>query len=149
MAITEAEFVGIVDRLLESGIPPTAVAHAFEMDPHVVRERMAELRVRMYGAAELAEALANLQWQAYEQAKAMVTEAPYNVRTRFIMAILNRSLSLTGRQSPEVIGNLRNDVLELFTQMGVGSDDLLAGTDTSAFVPVASADVHQDEGSPD
>lgn len=146
MAITEEEFVGIVDRLLEAGIPPTAVAHAFEMDPHPVRERRAELNVRDYGAAELAEALATLQWLAYEQAKRMVLEAPYNVRTRFIMAILSRSLSLTGRQSPEVIGNLRNDVLDLFTQMGVGSDDLLADTDTAPFVAAAQTNVHQDEG---
>ena len=74
--VTNDEFEDILDRLLEAGIPPTAVAHAFEMDPIEIRARLTDLRVRQYGVAELAEALGNLQWEAFEQAKAMLNGRP-------------------------------------------------------------------------
>ena len=57
--MNESEFVGVVDRLLEVGVPPTAIAKAFDIDPFVVRDRATELRVERYGSAELSEALAN------------------------------------------------------------------------------------------
>ena len=111
--MTPEELTDLVDRLLETGVPPTAVAKAFGLDPFVVRDRQNEIRVAKYGAAELSEAMAALQWQALDQAKAMIYEAPYTVRSRFIMAILSKTMSLTARQSPETIGNLRRDLLDL------------------------------------
>ena len=148
--MNESEFVGVVDRLLEVGVPPTAIAKAFDIDPFVVRDRANELRVQRYGAAELAEALANLQWEAFEQAKTMIYDAPYSVRTRFIMAILSKTMSLTARQNPETIGNLRQDVLDLMGQMtGGGDDDDLAVQDPDAFVASTAADEDQNQGSDD
>jgi hypothetical protein len=148
--VNESEFVGVVDRLLEVGVPPTAIAKAFEIDPFVVRDRANELRIERYGAAELAEALANLQWEAFEQAKTMIYDAPYSVRTRFIMAILSKTMSLTARQNPETIGNLRQDVLDLMGQMtGGGDDDDLAVQDPDAFVASTAADEDQNQGSDD
>ena len=142
--------VGVVDRLLEVGVPPTAIAKAFEIDPFVVRDRANELRIERYGAAELAEALANLQWEAFEQAKTMIYDAPYSVRTRFIMAILSKTMSLTARQNPETIGNLRQNVLDLMGQMtGGGDDDDLAVQDPDAFVASTAADEDQNQGSDD
>lgn len=141
------EFAEMVDRLLEVGVPPTAVAKAFEIDPFVVRDRMNELRIEKYGAAELSEALAGLQWQAFEQAKAMIYDAPYNVRSRFIMAILSKTMSLTARQSPETIGGMRRDLLDLIGGMEAPGDDILADEDTSAFVAVTATDEDQDQGS--
>lgn len=139
----------MVDRLLEVGVPPTAIAKAYDIDPFVVRDRLNELRVEKYGAAELSEALANLQWEAFEQAKAMIYDAPYQVRTRFIMAILSKTMSLTARQSPETIGNLRRDVLELLSGVTDADDDDLATQDTNAFVASAEANEDQDQGSDD
>jgi hypothetical protein len=148
--VNESEFVGVVDRLLEVGVPPTAIAKAFEIDPFVVRDRANELRIERYGAAELAEALANLQWEAFEQAKTMIYDAPYSVRTRFIMAILSKTMSLTARQNPETIGNLRQNVLDLMGQMtGGGDDDDLAVQDPDAFVASTAADEDQNQGSDD
>lgn len=149
-SVNESEFVGVVDRLLEVGVPPTAIAKAFEIDPFVVRDRANELRIERYGAAELAEALANLQWEAFEQAKTMIYDAPYSVRTRFIMAILSKTMSLTARQNPETIGNLRQNVLDLMGQMtGGGDDDDLAVQDPDAFVASTAADEDQNQGSDD
>jgi regulator of extracellular matrix RemA (YlzA/DUF370 family) len=148
--VNESEFVGVVDRLLEVGVPPTAIAKAFEIDPFVVRDRATELRVERYGSAELSEALANLQWEAFEQAKTMIYDAPYSVRTRFIMAILSKTMSLTARQNPETIGNLRQNVLDLMGQMtGGGDDDDLAVQDPDAFVASTAADEDQNQGSDD
>ncbi len=145
--ISDVEFSGMCDRLLEVGVPPTAIAKAFEIDPFVVRDRANELRVARYGAAELAEALANLQWEAFEQAKAMLYDAPYQVRTRFIMAILSKTMSLTARQNPETTGNLRRDLLDLMQMVASPDDDDLAAQDTDAFVASASSDEDQNQGS--
>lgn len=149
--MTEDEFTDVVDRLLEVGVPPTAVAKAFGIDPIVVRDRMNDLRIEIYGASELAEATAQMQWQALEQARFMLVEAPYPVRARFIMSILSRTMSLTARQSPETIGNMRRDLLELMSQVEM-ADDPLAAVDTQAFeagssVPADEVDEDQDEGS--
>lgn len=136
----------LITRLLEVGVPSTAIAKAFSMDPFVVRGMMADLRVQKYGAAEMAEALAVLQWDALAEAKAMIHDAPYNVRTKFISGILSKSMSLTARQSPETMGNLRSDFLDLLGEM-TGGDDDLAGEDTSAFVALDPTNEDQDEGS--
>ena len=68
--ISEDELSDIVDRFLEVGVPATAVSKALGVDPFVIRERQNELRVAQYGAAELSEALANMQWEALAQARA-------------------------------------------------------------------------------
>ena len=147
--ISDEEFLQIVDRLLEVGVPPTAVAKAFGAEPLVIRDRANELRVAQYGAAELSEALANLQWEALAQARAMIYDAPFNVRSRFIMGILSKTMSLTARQSPETTATMRRQLLEFMGEMGVEGDDDLAGVDSSAFVAVAAANEDQDEGSDD
>jgi hypothetical protein len=147
--ISEEEFATIVDRLLEVGVPATAVAKAFSIDPFVVRDRQNELRVEKYGAAELSEAVALMQWQALDQARAMIHDAPYNVRSRFVMAILSKTMSLTARQSPETIGTMRNELLNLMGEMGAAGDDDLAGADPETFVASTAPNEDQDEGSDD
>jgi hypothetical protein len=147
--ISDEEFLQIVDRLLEVGVPPTAVAKAFGAEPLVIRDRANELRVAQYGAAELSEALANLQWEALAQARAMIYDAPFNVRSRFIMGILSKTMSLTARQSPETTATMRRQLLEFMGEMGVEGDDDLAGVDASAFVATTEANEDQDQGSDD
>lgn len=144
--MNEQEFSEIVDRLLEAGVPPTAVANAFAIDPFTVKDRINDLRVQRYGAAELSEAMQQLQWEAFEQAKRMIYDAPHGPRTRFIMAILGKTMSLTARQNPETMGNMRADLMDLLTGMAETDDDL-AGTDTAAFVASSQAHEDQDQGS--
>jgi hypothetical protein len=146
--VTEEELEEIVDRFLEAGVPPTAIAHALEVDPVVVRSRASELRVRQYGVAELAEGVGQLQWEALDEAKAMIRDAPYTQRSRFVMAILSKTMSLTARQAPETVNEMRKDLLDLMTQVGVGSDDLLAGDtgiDPDKFVVALEVDEGEDE----
>jgi hypothetical protein len=148
--ISEEELSDIVDRFLEVGVPATAVAKALGVDPFVVRDRQNHLRVQQYGAAELSEALANMQWEALAEARAMMYDAPYTVRSRFIMGILSKTMSLTARQSPETIGIMRRQLLEFMSDQGAGGDiDSLAGIDPSAFVSTAPSDEDQNEGSDD
>ena len=61
------------------------------------------------------------------------------------MAILSKSMSLTARQSPETTTQMRSDLLDLITQMGVGSDDILTDVDTSTFVTAAATDEGEDQ----
>jgi hypothetical protein len=146
--VTEEELEEIVDRFLEAGVPPTAIAHALEVDPVVVRSRASELRVRQYGVAELAEGVGQLQWEALDEAKAMIRDAPYTQRARFVMAILSKTMSLTARQAPETVNEMRRDLLDLMTQVGVGSDDLLGGdpgTDSDKFVVALEVDEGEDQ----
>jgi hypothetical protein len=145
--VTPEEFEEIVDRLLEVGVPPTAVGKAFDIDPFVVRERVNHLRVERYGSAELAEALGNFQWEMLEEAKRMVYEAPFGVRARFIISMVGKSMSLTARQSPETTGTMRKQLLDLMRQVDVGGDDALAGVDPEQFVAALGSDDDQDQGS--
>ena len=61
--MTEEEFTDIIERLLTVGVPPTAVAKAFDIDTFVVKERLNDLRVEKYGAAELSEFVQAIQWE--------------------------------------------------------------------------------------
>ncbi len=144
--MNEDEFTEVIERLLTVGVPPTAVAKAFDIDPFVVKERMAQLRVERYGAAELSEAMTNLQWEALDHVKQMMYDAPYAQRSRLIMGIMGKTMSLTARQNPETMGNVRNEFLELVAGMAAPNDDF-AGTDTAAFVATSEADEDQDQGS--
>jgi hypothetical protein len=144
--ITEEELTHLLDRLLEVGVPPTAIAKAWDIDPFLVRDRMNDLRVQQYGTAELAEALALVQWEMLEEFKHMVHDAPYTDRARFIMGMVSKTMSLTAKQNPETLGNMRQDLLELYKNMQAESDDELRDEDTSTFVAVAAADDDQDQG---
>lgn len=148
--ISEDELSDIVDRFLEVGVPATAVSKALGVDPFVIRERQNQLRIATYGAAELSEALANMQWEALAEARAMMYDAPFTVRARFIMGILSKTMSLTARQSPETQALMRAQLLEFMGDQGSGDDvDALAGIDPTAFVATAPANEDQNEGSDD
>lgn len=145
--ITEDELTHLLDRLLEVGVPPTAIAKAWDIDPFLVRDRMNDLRVQKYGAAELSEALTSMQWDVLEEFRSMIHDAPYNVRTRFILGFVSKTMSLTARQNPETLGSMRAELLNLFGAMAETEDDDLTGQDTTPFVAVAAADDDQDQGS--
>ena len=140
--MTEDEFTEIVDRLLEVGVPPTAVAKALDLDPFVVKERINDLRVQKYGAAELAEFVQAIQWEALELFRDSMYSAPYAVRQRSVAGILGRTMSLTARQTPETSGIMRAQLMEFM--MGKTNDPLDA-TDTSQFVAVDESDEDQDQ----
>lgn len=136
----------LLDKLLEQGVPPTSIADAWDLDPFEVKDRLNTLRIKRYGAAELSEAMAQLQWEMIDTYRDMMQNAPYNVRARFLMNLVSKTMSLTARQNPETIGNMRQDLMDLMHQMGSGTDDPLADEDVSAFVPAVEANEDQDEG---
>jgi hypothetical protein len=144
--MTEEEFTEIVERLLEVGVPPTAVAKAFSIDPFIVRERMNDLRVAKYGAAELSEFVQAIQWEALELFRDSLHTAPHAMRQRSIAGILGKTMSLTARQTPETSGIMRAQLMQFM--MGKTEDDSLDATDTSAFVAVDESDEDQDQGAP-
>lgn len=148
--ITEEELTHLLDRLLEVGVPPSAIAKAWDIDPFLVKDRMNDLRIGRYGNAEMSEALANVQWEMLEEFRSMIHDAPYTERARFITAMVGKTMSLTARQNPEMLGNMRNDLLQLYQAMQASDDsDELLDEDTSAFVAVAATDDDQDQGPDD
>ena len=63
--------------------------------------------VERYGTDEIAEAMAWLQWEAYEEALNQIhTGTPAN-KARFIQLVLARSIGLAGKSSPETSEKIR------------------------------------------
>ena len=144
--MTEEEFTNIIERLLTVGVPPTAVAKAFDIDTFVVKERLNDLRVEKYGAAELSEFVQAIQWEALELFRDSLYTAPHALRQRSIAGILGKTMSLTARQTPETSGIMRAQLMEFM--MGKTDHDSLDATDTSQFVAVDESHEDQDDETP-
>ena len=66
--LEEAEAIDLLHSLLSQGVPPTALARAFAIDPDFIRGVAEQVRIRQYGTAELAEVMNWLQWEAIDEA---------------------------------------------------------------------------------
>ena len=105
--MTEDERAELVYRLLREGVPPTAVAHAFDMDPDDVRGAQSAIRVDAYGTDEIAEAMTHLIWVGYETALHEIQYGTTASKARFIQLVLARSIGLVGKSTPETSEKIR------------------------------------------
>lgn len=103
----------IINRLLAVGVPPTAIANAFNIDPQPIKDILNTINITRYGTAELAEAMHGLIWKAFADANAIIESAPIDKRMRFDMALLARASSIVGGQEPEGMAKLQNDLAAL------------------------------------
>jgi hypothetical protein len=94
-------------RLLKIGVPPTAVARAFDMDPDVVKGLLSEIHVESYGTDEIAEAMTHLIWVGYETALHEIRYGTQASKARFIQLVLSRSIGLAGKSTPETSAKIR------------------------------------------
>ena len=78
-------------RLLKMGVPPTAVARAFDLDPDMVKGLLSEIRVESYG-----------------------TPAS---KARFIQLVLARSIGLAGKSTPETSEKIRAALEQMAADM--------------------------------
>ena len=104
-------------RLLKVGVPPTAVAKAFDMDVDVVKGVLSHIHVEEYGTDEIAEAMTHLIWVAYETA---LTEIQYGTpasKARFIQLVLARSIGLAGKSTPETSEKIRAALEQMASDM--------------------------------
>jgi hypothetical protein len=109
----------IIVSLLEVGVPPTAIGRAFQIDPHVIKERQADIYVQRYGTAEISEAMNYLMWRAYQDALSILESAPSATRTRFITTLLSRQSIILGKESPQSLERMRNELSSLIADIGV------------------------------
>ena len=136
----------IVVRLLEVGVPPTAIARAFLIDSYVVKERQANLLVQNYGTAEISEAMNFLMWRAYQDALSILDSAPSATRTRFITTLLSRQSVILGKESPQSLERMRGELENLISDIGVDHPVTPSIYADSQFSPVDGTTDDSEEG---
>jgi hypothetical protein len=136
----------VCTRLLEVGVPPSALAKAFFVDVAAIKDLQADLHVEKFGTAEISEAMSFLMWHAYQDALEILESAPSATRRQFITTLLSRQSVILGKQSPEELGRMRDQLSDLFA--GIGVPDPQAGSiyATSPFTPVDRVADDPEEG---
>jgi hypothetical protein len=110
---------GIIVSLLEVGVPPTAIARAFRIDQFAIKERQSQLHISQYGTAEISEAMNFLMWRAYQDALSILDSAPSATRTRFITTLLSRQSIILGKESPQSLERMRDELNNLVSTINV------------------------------
>lgn len=128
--------------LLENGVPTGPISKAFDITQTVVKSIQATLRIKQYGAAEIAELLQNAMFEAYAQAMQQMSHGSPAARQRMIGLVLSKAMALVGRQSPEEFHRLRAGLTDLLKDMTsvkatATTPSLYATPD---FSPTATAD---------
>lgn len=125
----------ICTRLLEVGVPPTALGKAFQVDVQAIKELQATLNITKYGTAEISEAMNFLMWMAYQDALSILESAPSATRTRFIITLLSRQSVILGKQSPESLDRMRDALSDLYANIGIDRPRGGSIYATSPFTP--------------
>jgi hypothetical protein len=105
--MTADEKADLMVRLLEVGVPPSAIAKAFDKDVDTVREAQSRLHIESYGTDEIAEAMTHLIWVAYDTALGEIRYGTPASKARFIQLVLARSIGLAGKSTPETSEKIR------------------------------------------
>lgn len=137
----------IITRLLLVGVPPTAIGKAFDLDPHAIKEHQAQLNIKKYGTAEISEAVYFLMWRAYEDAHAILDSAPAATRTRFITTLLSRQSSIVGKESPQELARMREELSGLFAGINIPDPQTPSIYAPSSFTPADREADDPEEGS--
>jgi hypothetical protein len=114
----------VVRRLLRVGVPPTAIAGAFDMEPGPVKAIARNIRRETYGTDELSEAHAFLTWLAYEQMVNLVMHGSPEVRLKAAMQIQAKAMSITARQTPEEVSLARAEIANLRADLEIEEGEL-------------------------
>lgn len=102
----------IITRLLSAGVPPTAIANAFDMDVQAVKDFLVDIRVAKYGTAELGEAMHFLMWKAFEDTLTIIEQAPMSRRLAMNMSLLSKASALVGGQTPDTLAKMQKELSE-------------------------------------
>jgi hypothetical protein len=139
----------VCTRLLEVGVPPTAVANAFYVELDAVRELQDTLRVKRYGSAEVAEAMSFLMWRMIDDAYEMLETAPIHSRTRLMTTMLARASSMIQKSDPEGMDKMRNDFLKLAGTIQSTEQNVPSIYASPEFSPMDGEPDDPEQGSPD
>jgi hypothetical protein len=135
--------VELLRRGLRVGIPPTALANMFEMEPEVVQELAVNVRRGRYGTAELSEALSFLTWEAYEQTLLVARKGSPELKLKANMTIMGKALATSARQTPEELERARADFLAFIAESKIIE---IEGEEVEPSAFVAVDDEADDQG---
>jgi hypothetical protein len=131
----------IITRLLEVGVPPTAIANAFYVEVEAVKELQMSLRVEKYGTAELAEAMHDLMWNAYEDTLELIKQAPPARRLQLNMSLLAKAQTLVGNQTPDGVLRIQAELDAMMAETRLTDK----AAPTSSIYETGSADAPPDD----
>lgn len=114
----------IIRRLLRVGMPPTAVAGAFDMEPGPVKIVARNIRREAYGTDELSEAHAFLTWLSYEKMTDLILHGPPEIALKAAMQVQGKAMSITARQTPEEVSIARHEIAMLREGLEITEADL-------------------------
>lgn len=116
--------VEITRRLLRVGVPPTAIASAFDMDPLPIKTVARNIRRETYGTDELSEAHSFLTWLAYEEMVNLVLHGSPEIKLKAAMQIQGKAMAISARQTPEEVSNARAEFADLVADIDIEEADL-------------------------
>lgn len=116
----------IIRRLLRVGVPPTAIANAFDMEAGPIKVVARNLRREVYGTDELAEAHTYLNWRSFEELQLILTNGSPELRAKVAMQIQSKAMAITARQTPEEVSLARAEMAMLTEGLDITDDDLEA-----------------------
>lgn len=118
--------IEVVRRLLNVGVPPTAVANAFDIDPAPVKAVARMMRREAYGTEELAEAHAFLTWAAYEEMLTLLRTGSPEMRAKVAMQLQSKAMAISARQTPEDVSMARAALGALVADLEISDAELEA-----------------------
>jgi hypothetical protein len=118
--------IEVVRRLLGVGVPPTAIANAFEIEAGPIKEVARMVRREAYGTDELAEAHAFLTWAAYEEMLSLLRSGSPEMRAKVAMQLQSKAMSVSARQTPEEVSMARAALGDLISDIEITDEELEA-----------------------
>jgi len=143
--ISPSTLVELLRRGLNVGIPPTALANLFDLDPEVVKTLSITVRRETYGSEELSEVLSFLTWKAIEEQFALISKGSPELRLKATQAIIGKALATSVRQTPEEVTRARESLLVVAQQERV-IDAEGEEIEASAFVAMDESTDDQGQG---
>ena len=126
LELDPVHLVEICRRLLRVGVPPTAVANAFDLDPGPIKAVARNMRREAYGTDELAEAHAFLTWLAYEQLLDLIQHGSPEIKLRAAMQIQSKAMAVSARQTPEELTRAREAFADFIDEVGISDAEIEA-----------------------
>lgn len=128
-------YLPAVIRLLQNGQTPVFVANSFGLDLADVDGLGIERITPPMDPDELVAGISAYTRRALEEGMQMLNNATPAIKVRLIGGALGQALRMMGQTAPKELDELRDEMSELFTQVGTDSRD-----PNSIYAPYADDD---------
>jgi hypothetical protein len=138
----------VATRLLEVGVPPTAISKAFYVELEAVKDLQSTLHIARYGSAELSEAMLFFMWKMIDDAYEMLETAPLNQKARLMTTLLARASSMVQAADPEGMEKMRAEFMKLTSSIQSTESTVPSIYASPEFSPVDREPNDPEEGPP-